>query len=296
MVVVPWIEGWLGLCSCQWTLEWLCSSNLDLQSQRQVGHWKAIVVARAEAALWWWSETASCSAHHSFSSDELAIFVSAHQGDGPGLLCWVWKASCHTISGCSSVCHCNTFMAGLVLFDLVWSPKNGCFGMCSSPIQMMWPAKWSRAFSSITLVEVELAMSRTLRLMILSTQDGMECLHIEILQLSDMMAVGSPGLTAMEQWCEDNSSVDFQLCSQGHIVLCEHPVAEASKNLACLTDPHRDSLVKLLITWDHAFKVLEALDSLYLHTIDSDGGLRCTVVWCWLEKNLGISKANGQTR
>ena len=117
MVVVPWIQRWM--CSCQWTLELLCSPSLDLQCWRQVGHWTAAVVAGAEAALWWWSWAASCSAYCSFSSDALAIHVSAWQWGRPGPLCWVWEAWCHTTSGCSSLCPCSTFMAGLVFFILV---------------------------------------------------------------------------------------------------------------------------------------------------------------------------------
>ena len=83
-----------------------------------------------------------------------------------------------------------------------------------------------------------------------------------------------PRLTATEQRCEDNSSVDFQLCGQRHIVVCDHSVAEASKSLACFTNPCRDFLVDLSIIWDHASKVLEALDSLRLCAIDGDSGLR----------------------
>ena len=90
-------------------------------------------------------------------------------------------------------------------------------------------------------------------------QDGMECPHMELIQLPDVTADDSPRLTAIEQWCEDNSSVDFQFCGQGHIVVCEHPVAGSFNGLACHTDPCRDFLVKLSITWDHTSKVLEVL-------------------------------------
>ena len=66
------------------------------------------------------------------------------------------------------------------------------------------------------------------------SQDGMECSHTELLQLPDVMVIHSPRLTALEQWCQDNSTVDFQLCGQGHIIVCEHLVVKSSKSLLVL--------------------------------------------------------------
>ena len=142
-MVVPWFQGSLGL-SCQCTLEWLWSPSLDLQSWRQVGHWKAVVVAGAEAALWWWSQAASCSAHHSFSSDALVMYVSACQRGRPGLLCWVQTAWCHTMSGCFSACSCNIFVASLVFFVLVLVHQRTSAMVCAHH-PSRWCAQPSRA-------------------------------------------------------------------------------------------------------------------------------------------------------
>ena len=48
------------------------------------------------------------------------------------------------------------------------TPKSSCFAMHSSPIQMMWPAQQRWASSSSTMMEVDLAQSRTSWLVILS--------------------------------------------------------------------------------------------------------------------------------
>ena len=50
--------------------------------------------------------------------DLLCMWTHA-SGGRPGLLCWVQKAWCHTSSGCSSLCPCSAFVAGLVFFVLV---------------------------------------------------------------------------------------------------------------------------------------------------------------------------------
>ena len=66
-------------------------------------------------------------------------------------------------------------------------------------------------------MEVDLAQSQDFEIgdsvLPSGTQDWTECSNMALLQLLDVMAVESQGLTALEQWCEDNSSVDFQLCS-----------------------------------------------------------------------------------
>ena len=123
----------------------------------------------AEAALWWWSWAASSSTHYSFSSDTLAMCVSTHQ--------WgqTWAAILH-LEGLMP--HHLMLPLPCVLVALSWlalflcpcasSQKKSCFGMHSSPIWMMWPARWSWALSSITLMEFDWAQSRTLRLVILS--------------------------------------------------------------------------------------------------------------------------------
>ena len=192
---------WLSLgfkddlvCSpIQWTLEWLCSPGWICRVQRQVGHWKAVVLAGEEASLWWWSWDASCSACCSFPAMHL-LYAWVHTSlGGPGLLHWVWKAWCHTTSGCSSVCLCRCFHCQPSwVFLVLGHQKTAAFGLCSSPIEMMWLDQRSWVFSSITLMEDDLAQSRTLRLVILSchwnTQDGIESLHVELLQMFDLIA------------------------------------------------------------------------------------------------------------
>ena len=129
MVVVPWIQAWPVLCSCQLTLEWLCSPSLDLQ--RQIGHWEAVVVAWVEAALWWWLWAASCSMPCSFSSDALTMHISASQ------LEQTWAAM---LSSEGLILHHFRLLFSVSLqhfHSWPWflcpcacSPKNSCFSMC----------------------------------------------------------------------------------------------------------------------------------------------------------------------
>ena len=201
---------------------------------------------------------------------------------------WVQKTWCNTNSKCSSVCLCSTFVASLVFFVLMLVHQEQLLWHVLLPIQIMWPAQQSWAFSSITLIEVHLAWSRTLRLVI--------CPVIGYPGWNGVLAYGG----SLAAWCDSSSksrthshraemwghsSVDFQLCGQGYVMVCEHPVVESSKSLSCLTDPHRDFLFELYITWDHASKILEALNSPQLCATDIDGGLRGTAVGSWLEKN-----------
>ena len=68
---------------------------------------------------------------------------------------------------------------------------------------MMWPDQWSWAFSSISFDVGSISLVQDFGIgdfvLPLDTQDGMECSHMELFQLPDVMNVDGPGLTAMEQ-------------------------------------------------------------------------------------------------
>ena len=165
------------ICGCPldsritWSVLLSMDAGMALQPQsvfaelRQVGHWKAVVVTGAEAVLCGQLWAASCSAHHSSSSDALSMHAS---GGRPGLLCWVQKVWCHTTLVCSSVYLCSAFVASLVFFVLVLvHQRTAALVYTNHPSQMMWPPQHSWAFSSSTSMEVDLAQSRALRLVIL---------------------------------------------------------------------------------------------------------------------------------
>ena len=258
MVVVPWIKRWSGLCSCLLTLEWLCDPSRDLQSWRQVGHWTAIVMAGQKqlcgddcelqaVLLINLFHQCTCHAHECIlvgvdlgryiefrrldvtplGADLQCVFVSL-----PGWPCFL--------------CPCTS------------SPKNSSFGMHSLPIQMMWPDQWSWAFSSITLMEADLAQSSTLRLVILSCHQMpqmKQCSHRELLQLLDVIEVENPELTAIEQWCYGNSSVDYQLCGSGTHCGVWAPCCGVFQELFLPCWSLQRFPYQVVHHWDHASKV-----------------------------------------
>ena len=93
---------------------WIC---------RVRGRWdtgKAIVVAGAEASLWWWLQAANCSAQHSlFQWCTCYSCECTPVGVDLGSFVEFRRLGSHQASDCSSVCVCSAYVVSLVFFVLV---------------------------------------------------------------------------------------------------------------------------------------------------------------------------------
>ena len=114
-------------------------------------------------------------------------------------------------------------------------------------------------------------------------KDGVKGIHMELLKLFDVSrrarawncwsCLMCPDLEPIEERCENNDTVDPELCEQSNVVLVEHPSAKPHSCLAWLADP-RGAFSVYRSTAGNAARIPQ------LGAINRDGWLKSISVRC----------------
>ena len=113
-------------------------------------------------------------------------------------------------------------------------------------------------------------------------KSGTKGARVKLLQLLCVLAVQCPGLAAIEERCENDGTVDLELCAETDIVLVEHTSVKPSKCLTRFADPRCDLSVKRSITRNDATQEFEVVN-IQLGVISDNG-------WLW---NVAVQRNEG---